>query len=544
MNRIVQLVLAAAFVMGLAAESLSFGWQDPAGWLPDLIVGWSCVGCGIYTWSRRPDSRTGLLTAAAGIAWFIGNFSHAPLAPVAWVAGQLVFLHRAVLMHAVLTLPTGRIGSRIQMIAVVGGYIAWLTPLTASVPVAVVATGVLFVGVAAADLVAAARPARRMRTIALFAAAASSLAYILAAVAHAAIPSGAADAATLLGDEAAILVAAVATLIGVLLPRMQVGRVTDLVVELSESRSGVLEDELGRALGDPSLRIGYWHPASNAYLDASGQVLPLPTPAERRALTPVEVDGRPAAVLVHAPAILESEELSDSVRTMARLAAANVQLRADLLDQLAEVRASRRRLLTAEDAERSRLGRRVDDVAAQRARALGRVLSQAATNAATHGDDAGAQRLKHAGLVLQGATLDLEGLAQGLHPRRLTGAGLSAALRKMAAESPISTEVVAAVEDLPEPVELALYFVGAEGLSNVIKHSRASRASVSVRRRDGDVVMEIADDGIGGADLTAGSGLQGIADRVEAVGGSLEVRSSEGAGTQLTAAIPLGGASA
>jgi signal transduction histidine kinase len=134
---------------------------------------------------------------------------------------------------------------------------------------------------------------------------------------------------------------------------------------------------------------------------------------------------------------------------------------------------------------------------------------------------------------------ELRELARGIHPAVLEY-GLCTALESLAARSPVPTAVSWDVADrLPQKLELAGYFVACESLANVAKYARASAASVHLSRTDGSLIVEIADDGVGGADASAGSGLRGLADRVEALGGHLLVTSPPGAGTVVTAELPL-----
>ncbi len=139
-------------------------------------------------------------------------------------------------------------------------------------------------------------------------------------------------------------------------------------------------------------------------------------------------------------------------------------------------------------------------------------------------------------------TLDeLRQLAQGLHPRVLAEAGLPGALASLAGQAPVPVEVVAPAAKLPADVEAVAYFLCSEALANIAKHASASRISVSVKAGDGQVRVLIEDDGVGGADPARGTGLQGLADRVEALGGTLHIESPAGGGTRLAAEIPLGG---
>ena len=120
----------AGIMLGLAAEWVGFGWDDPRRWIPDLAVGWTLIGCGLIAWARRPESRTGPLMAATGFTWFLGNFAQVDVAPVAWVAIHTLYLHRGPLVHLVLTYPSGRPESPlVRGAVVVGCAVAIITPI-------------------------------------------------------------------------------------------------------------------------------------------------------------------------------------------------------------------------------------------------------------------------------------------------------------------------------------------------------------------------------------------------------------------------------
>lgn len=140
---------------------------------------------------------------------------------------------------------------------------------------------------------------------------------------------------------------------------------------------------------------------------------------------------------------------------------------------------------------------------------------------------------------LQLAVSELRELARGVHPAILTEEGLGAALESVAGRTPIPVEV-ASVPDgrLPPEIEAAGYFVACEALANAVKHAEATGVTISAERMDGQLVVEVADDGRGGAEIGAGSGLRGLADRVEAYGGRLEVTSPPGGGTRVRAELP------
>ena len=202
-----------------------------------------------------------------------------------------------------------------------------------------------------------------------------------------------------------------------------------------------------------------------------------------------------------------------------------------------ELRRSRARLLEASDVERRRLERNLHDGAQQRLVSLSLALRLAQARVAD--DPEGADRLlSQASEELSQALEELRELARGIHPAVLSDRGLGPALEALAARSPLVIDMTLVEERLPEPVEAAAYYVVSEALANVAKYAEASSVAVSIARVNGRAVVEIADDGIGGADPTRGSGLRGLVDRVEALDGGLEVESPPGAGTRIRAVIP------
>jgi signal transduction histidine kinase len=204
-----------------------------------------------------------------------------------------------------------------------------------------------------------------------------------------------------------------------------------------------------------------------------------------------------------------------------------------------ELRHSRKRLLQAGDAERRRLERNLHDGAQQRLVSLSLALRLAQAKLKAD-PDAASKLLSGASEELAQALEELRELARGIHPAVLSDRGLSAALEALAGRAPLPVEVLAPEERLPPPVEAAAYYVVSEALTNVAKYAQASAVGVRVTRLNGSAVVEVADDGVGGADPLNGSGLRGLADRVEALDGRLHVESAPGRGTVIRAEIPCG----
>jgi PAS domain S-box-containing protein len=203
-----------------------------------------------------------------------------------------------------------------------------------------------------------------------------------------------------------------------------------------------------------------------------------------------------------------------------------------------EIRASRQRIVSAEAAERRRLERNLHDGAQQRLVALSLSLRLARAKIEATPDEA-RRLLQEADQELSQALAELRELARGIHPAVLTDRGLEPALENLAARSPVPVKLRIPPERLPQPVEAAAYFVVSEALANVAKYAEASAVAVRIERQNGHVVIDVSDDGVGGADPRRGSGLRGLADRLSALDGSLEVESPAGRGTRVRAEIPV-----
>jgi signal transduction histidine kinase len=531
------LLLPVAVVVGLVAELAGFGLGDPGHWVPDLAVGWCLIGCGFIASVRRPESRSGVLMSATGFAWFLGNFAGAGATVVAWASAHALFLHRGPLFHLLLTYPGGRRPSRVTRAAIAVFYAAAvITPVWQNEAAAILLAALLL-GVCGYDYARMVGPARRMRLIALRAAAVLSFVLAASAVADLLVAPAGASLASLLAYEVALVVIAGMLVAGLLLGG-QGAAVTDLVVRLGWARSWTLRGELARAIGDPTLEVGYWLPEAGMFIDADGGRLSLPDAGSGRSATVVEREGRPAAVLIHDLAVLSDPVLLEAAAAAARLETANARLHAEVRAQIAELAASRRRILDAGDHARQRLERGLHDGAERRLEELAQSLRrcrQSATgqptrDAVARGED-----------QLAGVLDEVRRLALGLHPRALSERGLAGALAVLADGSPVPVEITMTAGRLAPQVEAAVYFACSEGLANVVKYAAASRAAISVTSGPGTVVIVVSDDGSGGADPAMGSGLRGLADRVETLGGTFRVDSAPGHGTRLAAEIPLGG---
>jgi signal transduction histidine kinase len=205
-----------------------------------------------------------------------------------------------------------------------------------------------------------------------------------------------------------------------------------------------------------------------------------------------------------------------------------------------EIRASRSRIVQAADSERKRLERNLHDGAQQRLVSLALKIRLARAKMTADADVA-EQLLQDASVELDAALRELRELARGLHPAMLTEHGLRRALEVLVERAPFPVAVEAPAERLSEAVETAAYYIVSEALANAAKHAEARAGAITVRRDDGILAVEIRDDGRGGADLAGGSGIVGLRDRAEALGGSLTVDSPAGGGTVMRAQLPLAG---
>jgi signal transduction histidine kinase len=454
------------------------------------------------------------------------------------VNAAAVYAYRGPLLHATLTYPDGRARGRVQLLAVACAYVAAaIVPVWRSERLTIVLS-LAFVAAAVAHQRGAVGRERREATYAL--AATAAVAGLLAATAVvrliASTPS--ANDVSRVIFEAALALLAVTLVRGVVREPWARTGATDLVVELTAERSGGLRDRLSRALGDPTLQIGFPAADGEGFVDAAGRPLALPPPGASQRTTVLGGDDAAAAVLVHDPALLDDPGLGNALAEAVDLAGSNARLQAEVRTQIAELQASRRRLLVAADDERLRLEQRLQQTAERRLTLLLPELERA--RRAASADPERAARLRRVAEQLEHALADVRRLAAGLHPRELVERGLAGALEALASRSPVPVGLdLALPERVPADAERTAYFVCSEGLANVAKYAGASHAQIAMSAVGSRLHVTVADDGRGGADPGRGSGLRGLADRVEALGGSLSVESPLGGGTRLLAELPL-----
>ncbi len=540
---------------------------------PWLAVAFVALGslwilAGLVAWWKRPDNHTGALMTAAGFSVLLWLPSGLEASLPSTVFGITDRLFPAVAVHLFVAFPRGRLASPTERVVVAAAYADVLLvaglgaqlfrgpePFLVGGPrnlllvhdslrladalelwadVALAALFVVAVVLLARRWRTASAPARRALAPVLWS---GALVLFLGAALLTHFPSYDSWEGSILLSAFVVAggIVPLAFLAGLLRMRLHRAVVADLVVELgSPLRPAQVRDAIARTLGDPSLELAFWLSEDGRYVDAEGKTLE-PADQPGRVATVLEHDGQRLAVLVHDRALLDEPELVAAVGAAASLALENARLQAELRAQLAEVRASRARIVEAGDAERRRLERDLHDGAQQRL--LGIRLALQLARGQAGGERAVERLLAEADAEVVGALDELRALARGIHPAILTEDGLAPALAALARRSPLPVELAVSADRLPAPVEATAYFVAGEALANVVKHARASRVAIHTTRTNGRLVIDITDDGEGGADAD-GAGLRGLRDRVEALDGRLTVESPPGGGTRVAAAIP------
>jgi signal transduction histidine kinase len=502
-------------------------------------VTWSALAfvlAGLTARWHRPGHCLGPLMIAAGCATLLSAFGTADAPALHTIGRTSELLAAAMILQLLVTFPTGRLDGPPERAIVGAAYVAAVT-LQPAVTALVALAGI---GLVAARRRDSGRPLRRSLALAVHALA---FAVLMLAAVHGAVALGVPDGEPALdairpAAELAIGLAPLAFLAFLLEGRLARSAISDMFVALPHDPAPAeLCAALARAVRDPSLSLAYWLPEFQSWADADGRPIQLPDGTGPRAATVVERGGLPIAALVHDAALRDEPELLDAVTAAAAIALENVGLNVELRARLDELKGSRARIVEAGDTERRRLERNLHDGAQQRL--VGVALHLRMLQSRIRDDPATAEQLAAMLSDELAESLDeLRELARGLHPAVLEH-GLEPALDALAARSRVPTTITYEARGrIPEPIELAAYFVACEALTNVAKYSGAGAATIAVRREGATVRIKIADDGIGGADDTRGSGLRGLADRVEALDGRLRVDSPAGAGTVVTAELP------
>jgi signal transduction histidine kinase len=577
--------LIALGILGFAAGvvPLAMALANEGGHQRELIAwcapltGWAFIGTGIFAWMRRPENAVGALMTALGFSACLAAL-RVSTEPWVFITGLLfITMQWAILYHLLLAFPGGALRSRFERLLVATSYVsaAVIHPFQVVLFQDTARIGLpenpLLIS-ANADLAANLSRFRFGLGLVLLAA----LAVVLSRRWQAAVGSGRRALAPvllsgglvmgLLGvwygvllvevgeanfleeplaerlEQARIVVLATvpfAFLAGLMRSRIaDAAAVTELVSSLGDPIGRRrLREALAEALGDPSLTLAYWLPDRGHYVDVAGKPVELPPAGSGRTFTPVDSRGERVAAIIHDDSLENEPELLNAAIGGVAIALENERLNAELHAKIEELSASRARIVESSDAARRRLERDLHDGAQQRLVSLALRLRMLRDE--VDGDPGAERELDDARGELDQALAELRELARGLHPSVLSERGLEAALEGLASRAPLNVELeLCPHERLPDRVEAAAYFVVAEALTNVAKYSRASHANVVVARNDGAIMVEVSDDGVGGADISKGTGLRGLLDRVSALDGGFEVESQPGSGTTVRALIP------
>jgi signal transduction histidine kinase len=560
LRRALLLLGAAGFVAG--AVPLALALAEEGGHQRELIavtgplIGWAFIGTGIYAWLRQPENRFGALMTAVGFSGCLAGL-RVSTEPWVFVAGLLFITSQwALLYHMLLAFPGGRLHGRAEQVLVAASYVsAWVVhpvqvlfqdttrlglpdnPLLVADERDVSVTlsesrfwvALVLIGALAAILVRrwGAAPVSRRRALGpVFAS--GGLVMTLLGVWYAALLAEVdEDVVQGLEDARYVVMCTVpfAFLAGLLRSRVAgASAVSEVVARLGDPsvRGGGIARALAGALDGTSLELAYLTPGG--YVDSADRPVAVPPEDPGRTFTALEEGPEPGVVLTYDTSREDERDLVRAVVAAASMSLENERLAA--------------RIVESADAARRRLERDLHDGAQQRLVSL--ALNLRVLGSRLDGDPETVEHLEAARRELDQALEELRELARGLHPSVLSDRGLRAALEGLAKRAPLPVELQATPGGrLPDSVESASYFVVAEALTNVARYARASRATVNVTRADGRVLVEVTDDGVGGADPATGSGLRGLSDRVSALGGTFEVVSPPGKGTTVRAAIPV-----
>jgi signal transduction histidine kinase len=565
---------AGAGAAWLAANAHAGRPTEPGPYLT-LLVGASLIGSGLGSWRARPDNWLGPVMIVTGFAWFAGLMSEATDGVVYTVGVAVQYLFVAGFVYIILTFPSGRLRARIDrwimLVAVValGLQVAAMLfgsgsglrcggncghnliqlfhanglalALLSIERIAAVALTLTAVGLVVFRWLRASRPERREVTWVVLAGTATLVA-LLSTVVDDLLgnPLSSGPATVWFFTLVLVPIAIVATFVRRTLAR---GSVAGLVVQLGgPTEPADLRAALSTALGDPSLELAYWFPAEGRYVTGDGRPVEVPGADSARRSTFVQRDGTPIAMLLHDPALEHNSALVQSVCAAAGLALENERLGAELRARLVELNASRGRLVEATDAERRRIERNLHDGTQQRLVSI--AMSLGLLESKLRPDQSDAAPIVHeARTALTLALEELRELTQGIHPTLLVERGLPVALEELCRRAGLPAHLRIDLDTrLPDQVETAAYYFASEAVSNAVKHSHGSEIRVDVSYDGRMLTVDIVDDGIGGAAVGgragAGSGLRGLGDRVEALGGQFTVSSPPGRGTRLVARIP------
>jgi signal transduction histidine kinase len=504
------ILIAGLFV--LATEHFGFAVGAPLTFLiPDTVMGLTFVVAGAVAWLRRPLSRIGPILVLCAVLWSLGSYSPTQLVPF-WVIGfAFEGYYDVAFGYLAVTFPAQRLrGAAAVAVAVLGGAFAArsLGRLLLQDPPRTYPEAFLDGPINPFAVFEQRAAFETVEIVTSVAVALAAGAVVVIAVRRLLRSPGLTRA--VIGP---VLVATCVAMSFAVLDGVETAWSTatgSALIAVPEAFSGLLSwvGYAGRVLVPIGFLVGILR-----LRRAGGPLADLATQMERNA-TPDEVDEALRAYI-------ENDQLADR-----------------LIAQLAELRSSRARLVSAGDAERQRIERALHDGAQQHLTGIAIRLEEARLMAGIQ-PDALVQKLEETATELRDAINELRELARGIHPTILAEAGLGPALATLARRSPIPVDLRVDLDGrLPQATEVTAYYVVAEGLTNVARSARATRAEVSVELSDGGLAVAVRDDGIGGAHPGEGSGIGGLRDRVRALNGRFEIDSPPGHGTELKVWLP------
>ena len=508
-------IATVVLALGAAAEVVAPS-SSPALTAADFAVGSSLALGGVWLAARAPGPA--LVAIVLAVTWFLGTLAGASNGLLSGVGSVCLLAYRGPLLQLLLGIPAGRIAGWHLRVVGVACWIAAVLPIDAARP-STACTAALV----AAALASRSRHAAADRKRVLLAAAAAAA--ILTAVWTLAITATSDPDTLLLLDDLAVLGA------GVLALSAAAGAwahhaASAIVVELGPGAhpGQPVGAQLARVLADPALVVLYQVPGFG-WVDEQGRASNSPN-GDRRAVTRASAPGGGEVALIHGTGRASDPRLAQAAAAAAALVLDVARLEAEVRARAGEVRASRRRLLTVADAERRSLETRLTDDVLAPLRRIERLLAPRPDSTAILAE-------------LHDAMTEVAALGRGLYPPALVRADLAAALEDLARRCPAHTtiDVVGNVQRAPDQLREAAWFVCSEALANVARHADASHVTVRAVADSSTLVVEIGDDGRGGA--TIARGLRGLADRVEALGGTLVLESPPGGPTVIRAELPL-----
>jgi signal transduction histidine kinase len=544
------------FLVALGADDLSRPGYRAA------LACWTTlpyIFAGVVAWRRRPQSRLGRLMVTAGFGT-VPNF-------LVWSENDFLFtvglatqfLPPALYLHLFLAFPSGRLSHTLDRVIVCVAYGA-----------AALAVPALMLGLeaprSAATVAELPEVAGRLLQIQLATLSSCLLAGVVLLVFRRLQPGSVRPAITWLVDSFLLALLAIAVLLmaglfgwtidepvriatfvaigaapivflaGLLQARLDRASVTEFLKRVGANPGPYeLQRAVAKALRDPTAEVAYWLPELGYYGDADGSRVELPQdPA--RGMTPIIREREPVAMLVHDPALADEREPLSSVAIATGLVIENARLQVQLIARLEELRVSRARMVDAEQRGRRALERDLHDGAQQRLVGLSLKLGRLGDD--VHNDPELRSRLEEAITDVASSLTELRNLAHGIYPAAVRDHGLAVAIESLTTRASVPVRLSVSDRRWPETIELTAYYIVAESLTNITKHAHASAVVVEVLPDEIGLVVEVGDDGVGGATADGGTGLRGLADRVAAIGGRLRVDSPPGQGTRVRAELP------